>query len=329
MMLAYILRRLMLFVPMLFVISILVFVLIQLPPGDYLSSYIDHLAESGQVIDEALIEGLTRRYGLDRPVYEQYFLWIGNILLRGDFGRSFAWNKPVSDLIWERLGWTFVMSLSSLIFTWALAFPIGVYSATHQYSVLDYVITFFGFLGRATPGFLLALVLMWFGFVNFGWHMGGLFDPEFETAPWSLAKFGNLLEHLWVPMVVLGTGGTAGLIRTLRANLLDELQKPYVAVARAKGMRESRVIWKYPVRIAINPFISSIGYVLPSLISGAGIIAIVLSLPTTGPLLIRALMAQDMYLAGSFIMMLTVMSLLGTLISDILLGIVDPRIRQT
>ena len=327
-MLSYIVRRLMLFIPMLFVISILVFVLIQLPPGDYLSSYIDHLAEEGAVVDEALIQGLTRRYGLDRPVYEQYFLWIGNIVLRGDFGRSFAWNKPVSELLWERLGWTFAMSFSSLIFTWLLAFPIGIYSATHQYSIPDYVITFLGFLGRATPGFLLALVLMWAGFVNFGWHMGGLFDPEFETAAWSWAKLGNLLEHLWVPMVVLGTGGTAGLIRTLRANLLDELQKPYVTVARAKGMRESRVIWKYPVRIAINPFISSIGYVLPSLISGAGIIAIVLSLPTTGPLLIRSLLAQDMYLAGSFIMMLTVMSLLGTLISDILLGLVDPRIRQ-
>ena len=328
-MLSYIARRLLLFTPMLFVISILVFILIQLPPGDYLSSYIDHLAESGAVVDQALIDNLTHRYGLDRPIYEQYVRWMGNIILDGDFGRSFAWNKPVSELIWERLGWTFAISLASLLVTWVLAFPIGVYSATHQYSVADYIVTFLGFIGRATPGFLLALILMWIGYVNFGVHMGGLFDPEFETAPWSLAKIGNLLQHAWVPLVVLGTGGAAGLIRTLRANLLDELQKPYVTVARAKGLSEWKLIWKYPVRIAINPFISSVGYVLPGLISGAGIIAIVLSLPTTGPLLIQSLLAQDMYLAGSFIMMLTIMSLLGTLVSDILLGIVDPRIRQT
>jgi peptide/nickel transport system permease protein len=324
----YIIRRLLLFIPMLVGLSILTFALIQLPPGDYLTSVIMALAQSGEEIDEALIENLKHRYGLDKPLYAQYLRWIGNILLRGDFGVSFRWNKPVSELIWERLAWTVGISLGSLLFTWLVAFPIGIYSATHQYSISDYLFTFFGFVGRATPSFLLALILMWIGYSLFGLSIGGLFSAQYEKAPWSAAKFIDLLKHLWVPLVVLGTGGTAGLIRTLRANLLDELHKAYVVTARAKGLSEARVIWKYPVRIALNPFISGIGSTLPYLISGAGIVSIVLNLPTTGPLLINALLTQDMYLAGSFMMMLTILSLTGTLVSDILLAILDPRIRQ-
>ena len=328
-MIGYITRRLLLFIPMLVVLSILIFALIQLPPGDYLTSVIMALAESGQLVDEALIANLKHRYGLDQPMYVQYFKWIRNIILRGDFGISFEWNKPVSQLIWERLAWTVGISLGSLLFTWVVAFPIGIYSATHQYSVADYAFTFLGFMGRATPGFLLALILMWIGYSFFGFSIGGLFSARYDTAPWSFDKFIDLLKHLWVPLVVLGTGGAAGLIRILRANLLDELQKPYVIAARAKGLSEAELIWKYPVRIAINPFISGIGGTLPYLISGAGIVSIVLSLPTTGPLLLRALLAQDMYLAGSFMMMLTTLTLVGTLVSDILLAALDPRIRQT
>ncbi|UCC76330.1 MAG: ABC transporter permease [Anaerolineales bacterium] len=324
----YVIRRLLLFIPMLAGLSILTFALIQLPPGDYLTSVIMALAQSGEEIDEALITNLKHRYGLDKPLYAQYFRWIGNILLRGDFGVSFRWNKPVSELIWERLAWTVGISLGSLLFTWLVAFPIGIYSATHQYSIPDYLFTFFGFVGTATPSFLLALILMWIGYSLFGLSIGGLFSAQYEKVPWSTAKFLDLLKHLWVPLVVLGTSGTAGLIRTLRANLLDELHKAYVVTARAKGLSETRVIWKYPVRIALNPFISGIGSTLPYLISGAGIVSIVLNLPTTGPLLINALLAQDMYLAGSFIMMLTILSLTGTLVSDILLAILDPRIRQ-
>ncbi len=328
-MLDYILKRILLFIPMLLIISILVFVLIQLPPGDYLTSQLMLMAESGEEIDQALIDGLTRQYGLDRPMYEQYLLWIGNIVLRGDFGRSFDWGQPVATIIWERLMWTVILSLGSLVFIWLVAFPIGVYSATHQYSLFDYVVTFFGFLGKATPNFLLALILMWIGWSWFGVSMGGLFSPDYARAPWSWAKFVDLLKHLWVPLVVLGTAGTAGLIRILRSNLLDELEKPYVQAARAKGVSEFKLIWKYPVRIAINPFISGIGGVLPELISGAAIVSIVLSLPTTGPVMLNALLSQDMYLAGSFLMMLSLLSLIGTLISDILLALLDPRIRQT
>ena len=325
----YIIRRLLLFIPMLLVISLLCFVLIQLPPGDYLESIILNMAESGELIDEALIENLKRQYGLDQPLYVQYFKWIGNIILRGDFGRSLEWRQPVSELIWDRLAWTFFISLGSLLFTWAVAFPVGIYSATHQYSIFDYVVTLFGFIGLATPNFLLALILLWIGYAYFGLNMGGMFSAKYQDAPWSIAKVIDLLQHLWVPVVVLGTSGTAGLIRTFRANLLDELRKAYVVVARAKGLSERRLVWKYPVRIAINPFISSIGGVLPYLISGAGIVSVVLSLPTTGPLMLRALLSQDMYLAGSFLMMLSTLSLVGTLVSDILLAVLDPRIRQT
>ena len=326
-MLKFILRRLLITIPMLFGISIVTFVLIQLPPGDFLTSYIAELESTGHVLDDAEIASLRNRYGLDSPLYAQFLKWFWN-LLQGDFGVSFQWNKPVNELIWERLALTFIISLATLLFTWVVALPIGVYSATHQYSVSDYVITFFGFLGRGIPDFMLALILMWIGLIYLGTSAGGLFSLEYKQAPWSIAKVWDLLKHLWVPIIVLGTSNTAGLIRIMRNNLLDELHKPYVETARSKGLTEQKILWKYPVRIALNPFVSTVGWVLPTLISGATIVSVVLSLPTTGPLLLSALLSQDMYLAGSFVMILSTLTILGTLVSDILLAWIDPRIRM-
>ncbi len=326
-MLGFILRRILLFIPTLLFISILVFFLIQLPPGDYLDTLILRMQESGSSVDAETEALLRKRYALDQPFLAQYTRWITNIVTEGDFGRSFNWNRPVSELIWSRLGWTLAISLGSLLFTWALAFPIAIYSATNQYSPFDYFFSFLGFIGLAIPNFLLALVLMWIGFSVFGVSMGGLFSSEFRDAPWSIEKFLDFLSHLWVPIVVLGTAGTAGLIRTMRANLLDELNKPYVEAARAKGLRERRLIWKYPVRVALNPFISSLATILPGMISGATIVSVVLNLPTTGPLMLDALLQQDMFLAGSFLLMLSLFTLVSTLVSDILLVLVDPRIR--
>ena len=323
----FIIKRLLYFIPTLLVISIVVFILIQLPPGDYLTTLIIQMRESGELVDEAMVAALERRYGLNQSFLVQYVKWISNIVLRGDFGHSFEWNQPVSELIWSRLGWTLLISFGSLLFIWIVSFPIGIYSATHQYSFLDNVFSFVGFIGLAMPNFLLALVLMWFGFSLFGLSMGGFFSSSFENAPWSAGRVLDLLAHLWVPILVLGSAGTAGLIRIMRANLLDELNKPYVEAARAKGLGERYLIWKYPVRIALNPFVSSIGNILPQLISGATIVSVVLNLPTTGPLLLRALLSQDMFLAGSFLLILSVLTLFGTLLSDILLALLDPRIR--
>ena len=322
----YILRRLLGMVPTLLVISIITFVLIQLPPGDFLTSQLEQLQQQGEQINEERIAALRKRYGLDRPVTVQYVKWITNFV-QGDMGYSFEWNRPVNELIWERLGYTVVIALASLMFTWVIAFPIGIYSALRQYSVADYVFTTLGFIGLATPSFLLAMVLMYLGYEWFGVSVGGLFSPEFVAAPWSWARLVDLLKHVWIPTVVIGMAGTAGLIRVMRANLLDELQKPYVTTARAKGLGPIRLVLKYPVRIALNPFVSTIGWMLPHLFSGATIAAVVLSLPTTGPLLLRALMSQDMYLAGSFIMILSTLTVIGTLLSDILLALIDPRIR--
>ena len=310
-------------------ISIATFVIIQLPPGDYVTSYIAALEEVGETIDEATAEQIRESFGLNRPLIVQYFDWISNIVLYGDFGQSFDWNQPVSELIWGRLGLTLLISTLSLMLTWAIAIPIGVYSATRQYSVLDYVFTVLGFLGRGIPDFLLAIILLWLGFLYFGIHVGGLFSPAYETAPWSIAKFLDLLAHLWVPVVVLATGGAAGLLRVMRANMLEELGKPYVETAYAQGLSERRVVWGYPVRVAINPFISTVGWALPALISGDVITAVVLNLPTTGPLLLRALQNQDMFLAGSFILILSVFTVIGTFLSDVLLVWVDPRIRYS
>ena len=326
-MLRFIIRRLFYMIPTLFAVTIVAFVVIQLPPGDYLTAYVANLASSGETIEEEVILALEERYGLNQPLYVQYFKWMEGILLRGNFGQSFEWKAPVENIVWGRMNTTVIITLAALLFTWAVAFPIGIYSAVRQYSVGDYVATTFGFLGLAIPNFLLGLILMYVAFKYFNQSVGGLFSPEYESAPWSFEKVLDLLSHLWIPMVILGTAGAASLIRVMRANLLDELRKPYVTTARAKGLPEWKVILKYPVRIALNPFVSTAGYILPELVSGSVIVAVVLSLPTSGPLLLRALVSQDMYLAGAFILLLSVLTVIGTLISDLLLAWLDPRIR--
>lgn len=326
-MVQFIIRRVLYMIPTLFVVSLVAFIIIQLPPGDFLTSYIANLAGTGEQVQQEVIIALNERFGLDQPIHVQYLRWISNIVLRGDYGQSFAWDAPVETLIWGRLGLTVVLSVSTLLFTWLIAFPIGIYSAVKQYSIGDYVATFFGFLGLAIPDFLLGLVLMYIAFKYFNQSVGGLFSPEYEAAPWSTAKVLDLIGHLWIPMLILGTAGTASLIRIMRANLLDELRKPYVRTARAKGLPEWKVILKYPVRVALNPFVSTAGWLLPTLVSGSIIVAVVLSLPTTGPLLLQALTTQDMYLAGAFILLLSALTLVGTLVSDILLAWLDPRIR--
>jgi peptide/nickel transport system permease protein len=326
-MLGYILKRLLYMVPTLIGMSLISFLIIQLPPGDYLTSMIATMSESGQAVDPAQIERLKQVYGFDDPFYIQYLKWMSGIVLRGDFGWSFEWNQPVSGLIWDRMGSTLAISLLSLLFVWAVALPIGIYSAVRRHSIGDHVFTFLGFIGLAVPNFILALVLMYVAYRYLGQSVGGLNSPEFAEAPWSLAKAADFLAHLWIPIVIIGASGTAALIRILRANLTDELHKPYVITARAKGLPEYKVILKYPVRIALNPFVSAIGWVLPHLVSGVTIIAIVLNLPTAGPLLFRALISQDMYLAGSFILLLSALTLIGMLMSDLLLALLDPRIR--
>ncbi|MEM7207289.1 MAG: ABC transporter permease [Pseudomonadota bacterium] len=322
----YILRRVLTMIPTLLVISMLVFVIIQLPPGDYLESYIAELQSQGESVDEQKIEFLRSQYGLDKPLYEQYLVWLFG-MLQGDFGYSFEYSLPVTEVVGDRLFLTVLISIVTILFTWAIAFPIGVYSATHQYSWGDYGLSFLGFLGLATPNFLLALVMLYLANVYFGTSIGGLMDPEYIDAPWSWDKFLSVLEHLWIPVVVIGTSGTAGMIRRLRANLLDELQKQYVVTGRAKGLSPRKLLMKYPLRVSMNFFIADIGNLLPAIISGAEIVAVVMSLPTTGPILLDALQSQDMYLAGSFLMFLAVLTVVGVLISDILLALLDPRIR--
>lgn len=325
-MLRYIGRRLVFMAITLFVISIISFVIIQLPPGDFLTAYMERLEQSGYTRDQATIDALTARYGLNQPIHLQYIKWMTG-MFRGDFGQSFLFNRPVGELIWERLGLTVAVSFAAMVFTWAVALPIGIYSAVRQYSIGDYVFTVIGFIGIGIPNFMLAIMLMWFAFSIFGANVGGLFSVQYHDAPWSWAKVVDLLKHIWLPMVVLGMAGTAGLIRIMRAQLLDELRKPYVMTARAKGLAERKLITKYPVRVALNPFVSTIGWTLTGLVSGEVIVSMVLGLPTTGPILFRALMVQDMYLAGTFIMMLSALTVIGTLISDLLLAWIDPRIR--
>ncbi len=309
-------------------VSVISFILIQLPPGDFLSTYVANLTEAGTEVSASELASLTARFGLDRPMHEQYFRWIWGILSRGDFGMSFGWNRPVSELIWNRLAFTTVLAMSAMVFTFAVGIPIGIYSALRQYSPGDYFFTLVGYIGLATPNFLFALVLMWIGFRYFGQNVGGLFSPEFQNAPWSLARVWDMLTHLWIPVVVLGTAESAGLIRVTRAMLLDELKKQYVVTARAKGVAEGTLTFKYPVRIALNPVVSTIGWRLSTIISGAPIVAVVLSLPSTGPLMLRALLTQDMYLAGAFFLLLAILTVIGTFISDILLAVLDPRIRM-
>ena len=326
-MLAYIARRVLILIPTLILISIISFIAIQLPPGDYLSSYVAQLRTQGDNIQEEAIATMRERYGLGQPIYVQYFKWVSGIILRGDWGQSMEWQKPVKDLIGERLALTVVLSFVSLLVSWFVAIPVGVYSATHQYSIPDYVMSVISFVGVGVPGFLLALIIMYLAQSQLGLNVGGLFSQKFEGAPWSWAKVVDMAKHIWIPVVILAVEGTAGGIRTTRANLLDELNKPYVELARAKGMNELKLIWKYPVRVALNPFFSTVGWSLAQLISGATLISVVLNLPTTGPMQLRALTSQDMYLAGSFLVLLSVLTVIGTLISDILLAWIDPRIR--
>ena len=322
----YLGRRMIYMVVLLLLLSFVSFLIIQLPPGDYLSTMMARMRSMGLVVDPALIETYERRYGLSLPIFQQYLVWFGN-LLQGDLGESFIYNEPVLDLIKERILLSSAITFGTLIVTYVIAVPIGIYSATHQYSFTDYVFTVFGFIGLAVPNFLLALILMFLAFRYFGWNVGGLFSREYVVAPWSWGKFVDLLKHLPIPLFVIGTAGTASLIRILRGSLLDELRKQYVTTARAKGVPERRLLYKYPVRVAINPIVSHIGYLLPTLVAGETLTSIVLSLPTVGPLLLEALTQQDMYLAGSLLMVLGVLALIGVLLSDILLVIVDPRIR--
>ena len=326
-MLIFIVKRLLWMVPFLVAISFLSFVLIQLPPGDFVTTYIATLAASNEVVDQNTAADLRNRFGLDQPMVVQYWKWISNIALRGDFGLSFEWQQPVGDLIWERMALTLLLTLSALLLTWGIALPVGVFSAVKKYSIGDYLVTGLSFVGLAIPSFLLALVLMYIAAVEFGQSVGGLFSEQYLTAPWSFDKTIDLLQHLWIPEVILAVSGTASLIRVMRANMLDELHKPYVTTARAKGLSEFTLLVKYPLRLALNPFISTIAWLLPNLVSGSIIVAIVLSLPTAGPLLLQSLMSQDMYLAGAFILLICGLTVLGSLVSDILLALVDPRIR--
>ena len=310
----------------LWIISIISFVVIQLPPGDYLTTLAINLEESGYPVEEAMLERYRIRFGLDKTLFEQYFIWITNFV-QGDMGYSFGWKANVNTLIWERLLLTIVLSMSSLILTWLISIPIGVYSALKQHSVGDYAFTILGLAGVSVQSFMLALVLMYLAFSKFGVDVGGLFSPQYEDAAWSLGKMLDLLMHIWLPGFIIAITGTAGLIRTLRANLLDELKKPYIITARSKGVAYRKVVMKYPMRIAMNPFISSFAYILPALISGSTIISVVMNMPTTGPLLLGALQTQDMYLAGSFIMLLSALTVIGTFFSDLLLAAIDPRVR--
>jgi peptide/nickel transport system permease protein len=325
-MLTYIARRIVLAFFTVWAVSVLAFVIIQLPPGDYITSYIAQMAATGSIVTEQEAENLRIQYGLDQPIYVQYYKWIA-MLVQGNFGMSMEWRRPVAEVIGDRLWLTMIVSFAALLLTWVLALPIGIYSAVRQYSLADYTFTFLGFIGLAVPNFLLALVILYFGFVFFDANIGGLFSVEYQDAPWSMAKIWDMAKHLPIPALILGLAGTAQQIRIMRANLLDELRKPYVVTARAKGLSEAKVIARYPVRVALNPFASTIGYLFPYIVSGSIIVSLVLSLPTVGPLLLKALIAQDMFLAGTIVLMLGIMTVIGTLISDIILVWIDPRIR--
>jgi peptide/nickel transport system permease protein len=325
-MLRYVVQRLGIMVPTLLVISFLVFVVIQAPPGDYLSVYIAELQSQGAAVDPAKIAAIRAQYGLDQPFVMQYLTWVVR-LLQGDMGYSFEYGLPVSQLVGDKLLLTMVVSIATIAFIWIVSFPIAIYSATHQYSLGDYLASFFGFIGLATPSFLLALVLLYFAHIWFGVSIGGLMDPAYLDQAWSWPKIRSLLAHLWVPVIVIGTSGTAGMIRRLRANLLDELQKQYVTTGRAKGLPPGKLLRKYPLRMSLNPFVADIGSLLPEVVSGAVVVSVVMSLPTTGPMLLDALRSQDMYLAGSFLMFLALLTVIGVFISDLLLAVLDPRIR--
>ncbi len=324
---AYLARRLLLALVTIWAISVVTFVIIQLPPGDFVDAYIANLSASGSMVSAQEAQALRQLYGRDQPIWVQYLKWAGRVV-RGDFGMSMEWGRPVTEVLGDRLWLTVLISLLAILVTWGLALPIGIYSAVRQYSIADYLFTLVGFIGIAVPSFLLALIIMYFGFTLFNANIGGLFSKEFELAPWSWAKVWDMLGHLPIPVLILALAGTAQLIRVMRANLLDELRKPYVVTARARGLPERRVILKYPVRAALNPFASTIGYLFPFVVSGSIVISLVMSLPTVGPLLLRALVAQDMFLAGTIILLLGVLTVLGTLISDLVLMWIDPRVRS-
>src|SRR5437588_4337890 len=325
-MLGYLVHRILIMIPTLIAISLLIFIIIHLPPGDYFSTYIAELQSQGENANLTKIAFLKAQYGFDQALWVQYLYWAGG-LLHGDMGYSFLYDMPVNQVVGDRLLLTFLVSFTTIVFTYIVAFPIGVYSATHQYSVSDYGLTFLGFLGLATPSFLLALVLIYLAHVYLGISVGGLMDPVYIDKPWSGPKALSVLAHIWIPVVVIGTAGTAAMIRRLRANLLDELQKQYVVTARAKGLHPFKVLVKYPLRLALNPFISDIGSLLPHVISGAAVVSIVMSLPTTGPMMLEALRSQDMFLAGSFLMFMAFLTVIGVFLSDIALAALDPRIR--
>jgi peptide/nickel transport system permease protein len=335
-MFTYFIHRVLIMIPTLFAISVLTFIIIQLPPGDFLSNQIDELKASGEAAAAEKIEFLRKQHGFDDPKIKQYAVWVGlwpgpegrvSGLLQGDLGWSFEHNQPVSAIVGERLLMSFMVSFSTIVFIYLVSFPIGIYSATHQYSWGDYGLTLLGFIGLALPNFLLALVLLYIANVVFGTSVSGLMDPRYIDQPWSFGKFMSVLEHLWIPVIVIGASGTAGMIRRLRANLLDELQKQYVVTGRAKGLPPRKLLMKYPLRMALNPFIADIGNLLPSVISGAAIVSVVLGLQTTGPMLLQALQSLDTYLAGSFLMFLALLTVIGVFISDLLLALLDPRIR--
>jgi peptide/nickel transport system permease protein len=323
--LRFVLHRILVMIPTLVAISIITFVIIQLPPGDYLTAMMTEMSSQGEGA-AAKVEYLRELYGLDRPIWQQYLYWVGG-LVQGDLGYSFEYERPVSEVVGDRVFLTFLISFATVLFTWVVSFPIAIYSATHKYSWGDHGLTFLGFLGLATPSFLLALVLLYFSNVYLGISVGGLVDPEYVDQPMGWGKFVSVLQHLWIPVLIIGTSGTAAMIRRIRANLLDELQKPYYVTAKAKGLPPGKALVKYPLRMALNPFIADIGNLLPEFISGSALVSVVLSLPTTGPILVRALQTQDMYLAGSFLMLESFLVVIGVLVSDLLLAWLDPRIR--
>jgi len=323
----YVAKRILYMIPTLFVISLISFTIIQLPPGDFLTSYVAQLRQQGEDLDAQAIQELEDQYGLNQPIYIQYGKWITGIVTRGDFGLSFEWRRPVSQLIWDRIGLTLLIAVLTMLTTWVIAIPTAVYVATHQYSFLDYLMSFISVIGLGTPGFLVALIYLWIMLSMFGVNAAGLFSERYVDAAWSWAKVQDMLGRIWAPVLILAIENTASIIRTVRANLLDELNKPYVETARAKGLRERVLIWRYPVRLALNPFFSTVGWTLVTVISGEILVAVVLNVQTAGPLLLRALLSQDMYLAGALVMLLSTLTVLGTLFSDILLAWADPRIR--
>ncbi len=324
----YFLRRFTYMIFTVWIISVITFLVIQLPPGDYVSTMVSQMINTGMDdLPPDFEQQIREQYGLDQPVYVQYFKWVRNIVQEGKFGYSYIYKRDAKNIIMERLPASFAISAFSVIFIWMIALPVGIYSAVKQYSLADYTVTLIGFIGLAVPNFLFALILMFISYKYMDRAMIGLFSREYESAPWSLDKFWDLIKHLWIPVIIIGTSGTAGLIRTMRANLLDELNKPYVDTARSKGLSETTLLWRYPVRHALNPFVSTIGWILPSLIAGELIVSIVLNLPTSGPVIFNSLMDQDMYVAAGFILVLSSLTVLGTFISDLLLAVLDPRIR--